>query len=102
MELKELIDELRKYPPETTASRGLGNPHSYRGWYDQIAFEMVENTSAGAMLAAAESAVGATYTGWKGGDYTMFHDTPTHLVMERGRCGDEITQMMLHLMLGEA
>lgn len=50
---------------------GFGNPHSYRGFYDELAFEPLAGVTVGQMLADARRALGATYEGWKGGEYTM-------------------------------
>jgi len=70
--LGELITRLREEPdPSRRLSMGFRNPHSYRGFYEQLAFEVAENVTVGEMLTIAEPALGATYQGWKGGDYTM-------------------------------
>lgn len=50
---------------------GFANPHSYRGYYDQLAFEPAYGVTIGSMLDAAKSAVGAIYYGYKGGSYRM-------------------------------
>jgi hypothetical protein len=71
MVLGELIEFLKQYDPEKVVPLGFHKPHSYRGYYDHLAFEPAENITVGAMLAAAESAVGTTYPGYKGGEYEM-------------------------------
>jgi hypothetical protein len=71
MTLGELILALDKIDPQTRVPRGFHKPHSYRGYYEQLAFEPAENISIGEMLAAARSALGKTFTGYKGGDYLM-------------------------------
>lgn len=58
---------------------GFANPHSYRGYYERVAFEPTGNTTVGNMLAAAKSALGATYTGYKGGEFTMDADSLVHV-----------------------
>lgn len=64
--------------------------NSYRGWYDQLALGFDRHSYYGAssspkklewpkvseLLERAQYAVGATYTGYKGGDYTMHKHTP--------------------------
>jgi len=73
---------------------GFENPHSYRGFYDQLAFEPLDNVEIGAMLTAARAALGSTYTGWKGGEYTMNAYTECHIA-ERGSMGIEISAALL-------
>lgn len=69
MTLGELIAELEKLPP--TAVVGLGNAHSYRGYYNDLAFEPKEGATAAELLAEARSCIGRTFTGYKGGEYVM-------------------------------
>lgn len=69
--LKELIDWLKQQDPNLTVPQGFGSPHSYRGYYEDVAFSPEENVTFGQMLEHAQSALGATFTGWKGGEYTM-------------------------------
>lgn len=75
MHLGKLIDALEKAPPSLVVKNGFGKPMSYRGYYDQVAFEPVGETTIGAMLAYAKSAIGPTFTGYKGGDYTYDYST---------------------------
>lgn len=73
--LRKVIDYLSTLPRDMEVSHGFGNPHSYRGHYADLAFEPVDNTTVGAMLDAAKAALGRTYAGWKGGNYTMKEST---------------------------
>lgn len=101
MTLGQLIEELRKHPTDTVVKHGFTNPHSYRGYYDHLAFEPARNVSVGSMLAAAESALGETFEGWKGGQFTMDEDTLCWLAYE-GTCGDSddpITPLIIRAML---
>jgi hypothetical protein len=86
--LKELIDRLLALPGDTLFERGFGAPHSWRGVYAELSFTPEDNVTARYMLAHATSAVMATYTGWKGGDFTMTLETPVHLDHE-GSCSDD-------------
>lgn len=99
MTLGELIEFLDEYYSDRPVKHGFRNPHSYRGHYDQIAFEPCLDTTVGDMLEAAQSAIDATFSGWKGGDYTMTLDTTVNIARE-GRTGEEITEDMLHWMIG--
>jgi hypothetical protein len=51
---------------------------SYRGYYDHLALGFAEESriSCGELLARLNAAVGTTFGGWKGGEYTMYEDTP--------------------------
>lgn len=75
MKLGELIDYLKSQDPNRVLAKGFGAPHSYRGYYEDLAFEPATNVSIGEMLKRAEDAVGQTFYGYKGGHYTMDHDT---------------------------
>ena len=65
MHLKELIEWLEKQDPKATVKDGFGSPHSDRGYYEDLGFDPVEETTFGEMLAHAKSAMGATFTGWR-------------------------------------
>jgi hypothetical protein len=98
MMLLDIIETLEKYDPAAIVPLGFGEPHSYRGYYDKLAFEPVENTTVGKMLTAAKKAEGATYTGYKGGEYKMTGYTDCYLATW-GDTGDEIGPILLRLML---
>ena len=98
MTLEELIAALEAENPDRTLPLGFTNPHSWRGDYMQLAFEPAANVTIGAMLTDARSALGATYDGWKGGEYTMDKYTDCYLAW-RGRVGEEIGPVMLTLLL---
>ena len=69
--LKELIEELEKMPKDGVVPFGFGKPMSYRGYYGDLAFEPVLNAKIGDMLEFAKSAMGKTFTGYKGGEFEM-------------------------------
>lgn len=71
MKLNDLIAALSALPPDAMVKNGFGLPDSYRGYYQDIAFEPVEEARIGDMLKYAEKAMGETFTGYKGGEYTM-------------------------------
>ena len=98
MYLKELIEWLEKQDPKANVKDGFGSPHSDRGYYEDLGFDPVEETTFGAMLAHAKSAMGATFTGWKGGEFEMHEYTDCH-IGEYGECGEEITSAHLKLWL---
>lgn len=99
MVLRDLIDELKARPADRAVPVGFGNPHSYRGYYEDLAFEPVNETTVGAMLAAAEGAMGQTYQGYKGGYYTMRECTDCWLA-EEGSTGEGIGPVLIGYMCG--
>lgn len=59
---------------------------SYRGYYDHVAIETsCLRTTVGAYLAVVDTALKATFEGYKGGSYEMGTDTPVW-VSEWGQC----------------
>ncbi len=88
----QLEDEARILP------LGFTTPHSDRGDYSELAFSLAIGRSAGASLAAARAALGATFDGYKGGKYAMDADTPV-LVGNYGECGILLTRTRLEAML---
>jgi len=100
MTLQELIDALVACDPHTRVPLGFGYPHSYRGYYDELAFEPVRDTTVGAMLAAARTAVETTYHGYKGGSYTMQPYTEVWIA-EHGHTGETIGLVLLAYMIGD-
>ncbi len=99
MTLIDLIQTLEQYPPDKVVPHGFGRPHSYRGYYDQLAFEPMQNVTVGAMLADAKSALGQTFQGYKGGDYEMGEWTEVWLA-HYGQCGEGIGPTLLRYMMG--
>lgn len=98
MRLGELIEALEALPRDREVEAGFARPHSYRGYYYHLAFEPERDTTVGAMLDAARSANAETFTGWKGGDYTMDPAVRVYLAHE-GECGEEIGERLLGYML---
>lgn len=82
---KRLLEML---PPEAVATYGFTSAHSYRGYYNQVAFEPVCGVSVRQMLSEVNKALSETFTGYKGGDFTYNEYTPCWLA-EYGRSSDE-------------
>lgn len=95
--LQDLIEWLEKQPPELRVPHGFGSPMSYRGYYDELAFEPKDDVSFGEMLTHAKAALGATFTGYKGGEYTMEGYTPCWIAEYGTSQGDRIGPTMLKL-----
>ncbi|QCX81193.1 hypothetical protein C9F11_38050 [Streptomyces sp. YIM 121038] len=99
MNLGDLIARLEAADPGQTLRHGFNNPHSYRGQYMDLAFELASHITVAAMLAAARSALGATFQGWKGGDFTMDEDSWCWLSQEGDASGETISALLLDFML---
>lgn len=84
--LGELITHLENLPETMVVKEGFLGPHSYRGYYEHLAFEPAENVQVRDMLADARYALGQTFHGWKGGEYLMIENTPCWLAND-GECG---------------
>ncbi|HCU06466.1 MAG TPA: hypothetical protein DIC42_02630 [Holosporales bacterium] len=85
-----LIGWLEKQDQNLIVDDGFGYPHSDRGDYSELAFNPLPKAKIDEMLAHAKGAVGATFTGWKGGEYIMEESTPVY-IGDYGECGDAIT-----------
>ncbi len=96
MYLKQLIEWLEKQDPEAVVKDGFGSPHSDRGHYENLGFNPVEETTFGAMLENARSALGATFEGYKGGDYTM-HEYTDCFIGRYSECGESVTSAHMQL-----
>ncbi len=90
MTLGGLIEALSQMPADTQVAC-LGGAHSYRGYYEDLAFDCHENATrpAGELLAECRDAMGRVFTGYKGGDYMMGETTPVWIA-EYGCCGERL------------
>lgn len=69
---------------------GFKRPHSYRGYYDDVAFEPAgERMKVCDLIAICKSAMGKTFEGWKGGSFEMDETTPVWIA-ERGSYGGKL------------
>jgi hypothetical protein len=99
MTLNELIAALEAADSDLLLPLGFSHPHSYRGDYMDLAFEPAADVTVGAMLADARGALGATFQGWKGGDYSMDAWTECWLDEEGRGDGEAIGPILLTLLL---
>lgn len=89
MTLGKMIAALEAMPPDTFID-GIGTPHSYRGYYSDLAFESLPNkTRVVDALAMCRGAMGQVFEGYKGGDFVMGALTPLW-VADYGSCGQKI------------
>ena len=101
MYLDELISRLERENPSLVLQPGWQNPHSWRGSYMELAFEPTESATVADCLSAAREALGSTYQGWKGGDYTMHGYSEVYLA-QRGELGDAMSGLLLDLLIEDA
>lgn len=75
--------------------------HSWRGDYSDLSFEPMEGVSLADMRDALRNALGKTFEGYKGGDYTM-RDTTYVYIDPYGDCpGNRIGQSLVAYWTGE-
>jgi hypothetical protein len=98
MKLQQLIDRLKLSDPNIILKNGFDRPHSYRGYYECLAFEPCQNVSVGSMLECAVASIDDYFCGWKGGEYLMTGDTDVYLAAI-GSTGVAIDPEMLENML---
>jgi hypothetical protein len=98
MVLGELIAFLEKQDPEKEVKYGFTHPHSYRGFYNDLAVEPFFYTTISEMLTYVKGAIGNTYQGYKGGEYKMNKYCDVYLAYF-GETGDIITEALLCHML---
>jgi hypothetical protein len=93
MNLGEVIEKLKQCNPDKPVLIDTGEKprsfQSYRGYYSDLAIDFDEEekeTTVAELLQMAEAANGETFTGYKGGDFTMSRSTPVW-VSEYGTTG---------------
>lgn len=89
MTIEDLLARLDDMEPDVMLD-GLGYPHSYRGYYSDLALQPLPERVPVAQLAIEVSSVlGTELTGYKGGEYLMQKDTPVW-VSHHGGCGKKL------------
>jgi hypothetical protein len=89
-----LIEALKTMPANAQVAN-LDNVHSYRGYYRDLAFELLDGTRPAAdLLADCKDAMGQVFEGYKGGDYVMGALTPVW-VADYGSCGEKLISVLV-------
>lgn len=88
--LSDLIVELEKIDGNKIVKFGFGEPMSYRGYYEDLAFTPERDVKISDMLNYAKSALGKTFTGYKGGEYKMEDWTDCYIAEYGTSYGDMI------------
>lgn len=88
LNLREVISSLERLSPNLLCAPAFGEAGSWRGDYACIAFAPRDSATVREMLSCARAAVGATFTGYKGGKYLMTFSTECY-VAEYGVYGGD-------------
>lgn len=78
---------------------GFSAPHSYRGFYDELAFEVNDRACTTEMLNDATRSLGRVFDGYKGGEFRMKGFTDCWIA-EYGNHGAKMSEPLLRAMYG--
>lgn len=96
MTVGEILQLLHAYPEQFETRWSFHGPHSYRGYYDQVAVSVRDDGQTVAEMRRTVADCLDTFTGWKGGEFTMDADTPVW-VAEPGLTGIPLVRQFLFL-----
>ena len=92
MTLGNLIEALEKMPSGSMVAN-LHSVHSYRGYYEDLAFELGEGVRPAAdLLSECRAVMGKALTGYKGGEFVMGEKTPVW-VAPQDTTGDKLMRV---------
>ncbi len=93
MTLGKLIAALESMPPDVRVLN-LCKPHSYRGYYCDLAFELGEGSQPTSMLlTTCRGAMGKLFEGYKGGQFLMGESTPLWVSSWGNNSGDRLMSL---------
>lgn len=94
MTLGRFISELEKLP-QNKEIENVCSPHSYRGYYSDLALEKESGTRTVVSLVEQlkNECLGQTFTGYKGGDFYMDEHTPLWIA-KYSFCGVKIMEII--------
>ena len=80
---------------------GFSNPHSYRGYYEQLAFEPITSgaQSCAHALEIVRPCLGQVFEGYKGSEYTMHGYTECWFAWYGQSGGQQIWDMLMELLV---
>lgn len=92
MTLGALIATLEAMPADTQVP-AIASPHSYRGYYEDLAFAPSQGStiSASSLLDECMKCMGREFTGYKGGEFAMSESTPVWIA-EYGCTGMKLVE----------
>lgn len=89
MELKQLKDYISNFPKGTVFNYSLSHPFSWRGSYDEVAFDIEQKESTREeILKNIELAYSEKFYGYKGGEYKYHDYTDIHFEQDSSRWSD--------------
>ena len=89
MELKEFKQQIEQAETGKTFDYGISEPFSWRGSYDEVAFEIIEQPmTREEILANIEKAYTGTFYGWKGGTFRYVDHTEVNFESDSSRWTD--------------
>lgn len=99
LNLGEVLKALWKMPPNAklrVMAVGIEGVGSYRGYYDHLAIEPGGKPGTVAeAVTELQGAIGKTFQGYKGGDYTMTQDTPVWVSHYGEASGHRVVDVVL-------
>ena len=79
---------------------GFSHPHSFRGYYEDLAFELTEKPqSAIDALAVVKPCLSRTFKDYQGGDFKMYNESSVWFAYEGSGGGQQIGEMLMHLLM---
>lgn len=95
MQIKEYLEEYINANGDCIVANGWIEADSYRGYYDQLAVQPCTTAKTiNQLIKVLVDSVGCTFTGYKGGEYTMYWDTDVYYA-NYGETGPSITKAFL-------
>jgi hypothetical protein len=89
MKLKEFKEQIEQAKTGKTFNYGISEPFSWRGSYDEVAFEILEQSmTRDEILANIQKAYEGTFYGYKLGKYTYKDYTEVHFEKDISRFTD--------------
>ena len=77
--LGDLIELLKQCPSNAMFQGGFCEPHSYRGYYSELAVEPCEDTPVTEMISCLEGVLDTYLDGYKGGEFKMDENVDVYL-----------------------
>lgn len=89
MTLGEFKAYVESFPDGKTFNYGISNPFSWRGSYDEVAFEFLEQSmTKEELLEKINLAYTDIFPGYKGGEYYFKNFTPVHFEEDNSTWSD--------------
>jgi len=101
--LEDVIERLEQEANEDKiVPMGFTDPHSYRGYYNDLGVEPAENVRVEEMLRDLKQALGTEYTAYKGGQFKMTKSSRVWIA-NYGTInpGQLVSSILLDYMLGD-